>query len=311
MYNPFLTYVDGNSFLHKLDPRTKIITLIILGVTIFYTFHLISVLSLFLLFFAATAIARIPLKRVLLSVRPMLFFIGIVFLLHFLFTSDPIFADVYRTVEIIDQFYLYGNDSEYIILVQPHIIHVLPNTYFSIMPSFYSFITGIGIALKFILLILFASLMSATTKQSAIIQGIEKLIRPIPLKWANLTSHDLALMIFLTIRFIPMLISISFQIISSASSRAFEIKKHPLQGIRIISIGLINSIISFSNDVSMAMLNRGYTGVGKTSLNELNFKVYDVVFFILFLIGLLTVIIFIGFLYLTMIFWMYYASGAF
>jgi ABC-type cobalt transport system, permease component CbiQ and related transporters len=182
MYKQFLTYVDGNSFLHKLDPRTKIITLIILGITIFYTFHLISLFSLFALFFAAAAIAQIPLKKLFLSVRPMLFFIGIVFLLHFLFTSDPIFEDVYITAEIIDSIYLYGDDSEYI-LIQPHIIRAFPGAYFSIMPGFYSFITGIGVALKFILLILFASLMSATTKQSAIIQGIEKLIRPIPLKF--------------------------------------------------------------------------------------------------------------------------------
>jgi Cobalt transport protein. len=118
-------------------------------------------------------------------------------------------------------------------------------------------------------------------------------------------------MIFLTIRFIPLLISLSSQINHSASSRAFEIKRHPLKGIRIISLGLINSVVSFSNDVSMAMVNRGYTGVGKTSLNELNFQMRDVLFFVSFLMILLSIIIFIGFLYLTFIFWMYYIPAVF
>ena len=311
MYKQFLPYVDGNSFLHKLDPRTKIIALLILGVTIFKTPYIISLPILFILFFATVFIAHIPLKKLFLSLRPMLFFIGMVFLFHLITSSDRLPSEVFMAVELVRINILDAHDPGQIILVRPYLIQPFPGVSSSILPSIYNFVTGLGIAMKFALLVLFTSLMSATTKQSAIIQGIEWFLRPLPLKRTALTSHDLALMMFLTIHFIPMLISLSSQITDSASSRAFEIKKHPLQGIRIISIGLINSIISFSNDVSMAMLNRGYTGVGKTSLNELNFKVYDVVFFILFLIGLLTVIIFIGFLYLTMIFWMYYASGAF
>ena len=310
MYKQFLPYVDGNSFLHKLDPRTKIITLVILGITIFNTVSIISLLSLIVLFFTTAFIAHIPLKKLFLSLRPMMFFIGVVFLFNFLSVPERIPADVYMTIELVRMNYLTASNPETIVLVKPYIINLLPGVSSSISPSSYSFMKGIGLAMQFALLILFASLMSATTKQSAIIQGIERLLRPIPLKWTKLTSHDLALMMFLTIRFIPMLISLSSQIKDSASSRAFEVKKHPLKGIRMISLGLINSIISFSNDVSMAMISRGYTGYERTFLNELKFKIDDAVFFVSFFFVLFGIVIFIGIWYGIIIFGLYFASIA-
>ena len=306
MYKQFLPYVDGNSFLHKLDPRTKIITLLILGVTIFTTPYIISLPILFILFFATVFIAHIPLKKLFLSLRPMLFFIGMVFLFHLLTSSERLPSEVFMAVELIRINFLDASDSGQIILVRPYLIHPFPGVSSSILPSIYNFVTGLAIAMKFALLVLFTSLMSATTKQSAIIQGIEWFLRPLPLKRTTLTSHDLALMMFLTIHFIPMLISLSSQITDSASSRAFEIKKHPLKGIRIISLGLINAVLAFSNDVSMAMISRGYTGHGRTFLNELKFKTNDAVFFVSFLFILFGIVIFIGILFWMIIFILYF-----
>lgn len=390
MHKQFLAYVDGKSFLHKLDPRTKIITLMILSIIIFNTNRTWSLISLLLLFIAVALIARVSIKKLVLSVKPMLFFIGIVFLLHFIFAPAPVFSDVTMSVKLMDDQlnqlddrfnpakssvqvyrlqYFEGfpsneefedmDEFDYPIIIEPgspnisdsetqnahleigHIriervpldqipeeklrefsiesipaepdpsrrvylgepavikIKVTPEKSFSIYPSTYSFITGLGVALKFVLLILFASLMAATTKQSALIQGIERMVRPIPLKWANMTSHDLALMVFLTIRFIPLLTSTSSQIKASSRSRAFNPAKNPFRAIKIISTSLINSIINFADDVSRAMLNRGYTGVGKTSMNELKFRKKDGVFFCSFILVMLSIIMFVGWLQLS------------
>jgi len=315
MRSRFLSYVNGKSILHKLDPRTKIITLMILSIIIFHTHLLLSLLSIFIIFIAATLVSRVPFRRLLASLRPMMFFIVLVFLLHFLFMSAPVFEDVHVTIEIAgDQLQAMGdagreseagagriyNTADYITVeVEP--VKPFKNSDFSITPSFYSFITGLGVAMRFILLLLFASLMSATTKQSAIIQGIERLIRPIPLKWAGMTSYDLALMVLLTIRFIPLLASTGAQIKDSANSRAFQMKKHPFKAIQITAVGMVNSIVSFADDVSMAMQNRGYTGVGRTSMNELKFKRRDVLFFCGFIFTMITIIIAVGYLYLTLI----------
>lgn len=297
MRSQFLAYVDGKSFLHKLDPRTKIIALMLLSILIFNTYHFLSLLSLFILFIAAALISRAPLRKLFASLRPMMFFIVLVFLLHFLFMPAPVFEDVQLTVEIVsDRFHEDGRVRYF--QVEPKPLKPFESVDFSITPSFYSFITGIGVAMRFILLLLFAALMSATTKQSAIVQGIERLVRPLPLKWANMTSHDLALMVFLTIRFIPLLTSTGAQIMDSAHSRAFQMKKHPFRAIQIISVGLVNSVVSFADDVSMAMQNRGYTGTGRTSMNELKFKKRDILFFCCFVFIIATIIVMVGYLYL-------------
>ncbi|MCL2863898.1 MAG: energy-coupling factor transporter transmembrane protein EcfT, partial [Methanimicrococcus sp.] len=81
----------------------------------------------------------------------------------------------------------------------------------------------------------------------------------------------------------PLLASTGSQITDSARSRAFRMRKHPIKSIQIISVGLVNSIVSFADDVSMAMQNRGYTGVGWTSMNELKFKKRDALFFCVFI----------------------------
>ncbi|WNY29000.1 Energy-coupling factor transporter transmembrane protein EcfT [Methanimicrococcus stummii] len=395
MYKQFLSYVSGNSFLHKLDPRTKIITLMILSIIIFNINRIWSLLSLLALFAIVALVARIPIKKLVLSVKPLLFFIVVVFLLHFLFAPTPVFSDISLSVKIMDDqinnldpqymfaakelehevqfyqlqyfegFYEYppadfhnNGDYHYLILSGPppngsfdvegparfevgsfrieripydqipedhfnkhyfepipaddpnrrvHLskpaiyeIKVTPETSFSIYPSMYSFMTGLGVALKFILLILFASLMAATTKQSALIQGIERMVRPIPLKWANITSQDLALMVLLTIRFIPLLTSTSSQIKVSAQSRAFNPGKHPFRSIKIVSTSLINSIIDFADDVSKAMINRGYTGIGKTSMSELKMTRKDGVFFCAFLFVMFFIIVSVGWMQISL-----------
>ena len=392
MSNPFLTYINGKSFLHKLDPRTKIITLMILSIIIFNTARIWSLLSIFAIFILAAVIARISIKKMFSSVKPMMVFISIVFLLHFIFAPAPVFSDVGITAHVMDsQFavidekikihYLTGENGEgYYLQTAPNALmptviswkeisnrfegeneikliylnyetgrviieriysieiletyenegdshgnfiiatgpasgkeihwtqptaklNILPEKSISIYPSMYSFITGIGIALKFTLLILFASLMAATTKQSDLIMGIEKLVRPIPLKWADMTSHDLALMMMLTIRFIPLLISTSSQINDSTRSRAFNPARNPFKTIKIMATGLVNSIIKFADDVSKAMQSRGYVGVGKTSMNELKFKPRDAVFFSAFVLLMFCVIMSVG--------WIQYSVGTF
>ena len=276
MNKQFLSYVSGNSFLHQLDPRTKIITLMILSIIIFNISRMWSLLFVLLLLVVVASIARVSVKKLALSARPLLPFIVIIFLLHFIFSPAIVFSDV--PLSILDNGVAYQ-------------INITSDISFLINPSLYSFITGFGVALKFFLLILFASLMAATTRQSALIQGIERLVRPLPLKWVNLTSHDLALMIFLTIRFIPLLITTAAQIRVSAVSRAFRPARHPLRTIKILSTTMVNSILHFTDDVSRAMLSRGYTGVGKTSMNELKFRKRDGIFFCSFAAVMFSIIV--------------------
>ncbi|WNY27484.1 energy-coupling factor transporter transmembrane protein EcfT [Methanolapillus ohkumae] len=283
VYKKFLTYESGKSLFHKLDPRTKIIALMVISLIIFSQRFFSGLIFISILLLICVFVSRVPFRKLILSVKPMFFFIFLVFLLHFLFTSDPFafhpFYDI-RPAEL-----MASGHNIYVNPDMPLTVSVVAApvvTFRFLSPSFYSFFTGLGVALKFLLLILFAALMTATTKESDIIQGIDKLVRPLLPKKTGLTSHDLAVMIFLSIRFIPLLITTGEQITTSASSRGFEIKKHPVRYIRILSAGLVSSIIRFSDDVSFAMENRGYTGTRRTYMNELKMKPKDAVFLTIF-----------------------------
>lgn len=394
MHKQFLPYIDGKSFLHQLDPRTKIVTLMILSLVIFNVHRIWSLFSLLVLFFFVAFIARLSLKKLLFSIKPMFFFILIVFLLHFLFAPVPVFSDVSLSVDMMDHqlknrnqnviifddehtdFYVLRYysaapapdtitfydlschrkmpaESEFYIglyaftlekprepnyprfkklsieelseenfqdfsiksddfgtkifedgspLKNPLVykISFFKNQYIFINLSVFSFITGIGVALKFILLILFASLLTATTKQSALVQGIEKMIRPLPLRRINMTSHDLAFMVLLTIRFIPLLISVASQLQFSLKARAFNSLKNPFQTVQILSTGLVQSVIRSADNASKAMQNRGYTGIGKTSMNELKFKRKDGIFFVSFFLTLSLIILSVGWIQLSL-----------
>jgi energy-coupling factor transporter transmembrane protein EcfT len=68
----------------------------------------------------------------------------------------------------------------------------------------------------------------------------------------------------------------------------------------IVSTAMVNSIINFADDVSRAMLNRGYTGVGRTSMNELKFRKRDGLFFCSFAVVMFSIIMIVGWIQFTL-----------
>ena len=89
MNNSLFSYDPGNSFFHKLDPRVKIIGLVVLS-TLFFGLNSLLLQSLaFISLIAVIYLSGIRLKKIVRSVSPMFFFIALVFLLQFLFVPEP------------------------------------------------------------------------------------------------------------------------------------------------------------------------------------------------------------------------------
>ena len=107
-------------------------------------------------------------------------------------------------------------------------------------------------------------------------------------------------MVLLTIRFIPLLISVASQLQFSLKARAFNSLKNPFQTVQILSTGLVQSVIRSADNASKAMQNRGYTGIGKTSMNELKFKRKDGIFFVSFFLTLSLIILSVGWIQLSL-----------
>lgn len=304
MSRPFFSYEAGNSRFHKLDPRVKIIGLMILSPIIFGSDSLLLSCAYFTVFVAVIAAAGVRLKKLFASVRPMYFFIMIVFLLQLFFVSEPQNFVSESEIRMIHSQVTFDPDSGTWLIRQKIIPDVrryvsvepgernatTPGDVFAphpmerdifiwgpIHPSLWNLYLAVMVALKFITLLLLASLVTSTTPQSHLIRAVDKLISPLPLKRTGLTSHDVALMAFLTIRFIPHIVSSSTVITAAALSRGLVIRKTPIRYIRVLSAALVGQIIDDAGKIAMAMENRGYGGKEKTFYHEMTLKTSDIV----------------------------------
>ncbi|MDK2827167.1 MAG: energy-coupling factor transport system permease protein [Methanolobus sp.] len=251
MNDLFLSYVPGKSFLHRVDPRTKVIGLMavsfcILKVSSFEAMALIS-----LIFAILIIVCHLPLLHFVRSVRPMLPFFTFIFLMQFLFTEG-------------NSIFEFG---------------LLTGTY-------EGFLFGSILALRFIFLILFAALITATTSPAGITAGVERLLRPLPLRCAGISSHDLAMMMSLALYFVPMLFD-SFRDLRDAQiSRGLDIRKEPVKAIMSLTVPLVRMSLRSVDEVALAMESRCYTGEGRSSMYLLEFRSLDYALFVFYCIML-------------------------
>ncbi|MBE6860438.1 MAG: energy-coupling factor transporter transmembrane protein EcfT [Ruminococcus sp.] len=246
-------FFPGNSLIHRLDPRFKlIITLIFLimlfigdspvGLAIGAVFTIFSIL-----------LSKIKPKLFFKSIKPILPFLIITAILNLLFITG---GDVYFKWKFIS-------------------------------------ITAIGVKtsvfmiVRIILLISGSSLLTYTTSPIALTDAIERLLSP--LKKLKLPVHELAMMMTIALRFIPTLVEETDKIISAQKARGAEISTGSLaeRAKNIVSILVPLFISSFrrAEELATAMECRCYNGGdGRTRLRQLKSSYYDYIALIVTLI---------------------------
>ncbi|MGP8320853.1 MAG: energy-coupling factor transporter transmembrane component T family protein [Methanosarcinaceae archaeon] len=236
----FLSYITGNSLLHRLDPRTKVFTLMGISVFVLQTVSF-PTLGLFAASFVMLAyISRVGTGIFLHSIRPMLVFFVFIFLMHlFLTEGEPIF--------------------------RIGLVH----------PTFEGLIMGMIITARFILLVLFASLFTATTRPTMITNGIERMLRPLPLKRIGISSFDIATMMSLSMRFVPVIMDNAHQIRYAQVSRGLDLRHNLFRGVSTTITPMIRESLQTADDLAMAMESRCYQGIYRTSLFELRMGMLD------------------------------------
>ena len=138
------------------------------------------------------------------------------------------------------------------------------------------------------------SLLTLTTTPISITDAVETLLKP--LKSIKLPIHELALMMSISLRFIPTLIEETDKISKAQASRGIDFRtgkwRDRLKAIFALLIPLFISAFKRAEDLAMAMEARGYRGdYGRTKFRELKFTSLDLIVFLLF------IIIVIGFFY--------------
>lgn len=237
-------YVPGQSLIHRLDPRTKFISLFIIMVAVFLAIEWFSYALLTAFIIGCIVLSRISFQFIWSGLKPVWFILAFTFIIH-VWTN--------RTGDIVFSWGI-----------------------FSIYEG--GLVAGATMTYRLILLVLAASLLTLTTQPLVLTNGIEKLLHP--LKKFKVPVHEFALMVAIALRFIPTLWQETDKLIKAQSSRGAQLLSGPLYKrlfhfIPII-IPLFLSAFQRAEDLALAMEARGYRGdAGRTQFRQLHFKRID------------------------------------
>ncbi len=240
----FGQYVPGNSFIHKLDPRTKLIASLIL-----MTCFLLSdkLLNMFLFTGICTVtmfLTKISIRIILGNLRSFLWLVIFTFSLHLLLTPGEQLINIPFVGLVVTQ-------------------QGLAN--------------GLLYSLRIMLLLVLAVMLTMTTTPIELADSIEKLGSP--LKKLQIPVQEFALMLTLSLRFVPILLREAETIKEAQLSRGLLLETNVLQKIKNIIpmiIPLFVSSIRRAEDLAVAMEARSYTGSqGRTNYKKYTFTGND------------------------------------
>ncbi|MGR5983137.1 energy-coupling factor transporter transmembrane component T family protein [Bacillus cereus] len=139
---------------------------------------------------------------------------------------------------------------------------------------------GIYISIRFFVIILMTTLLTLTTTPIEITDGLETLLKP--LKRIKVPVHEIALMMSISLRFIPTLMDETSKIMKAQSSRGIDFAGGPIKdrmkAIISLLVPLFISAFKRAEDLAIAMEARGYqSGEGRTKFRQLRWKTSDTV----------------------------------
>ncbi|HIT50026.1 MAG TPA: energy-coupling factor transporter transmembrane protein EcfT [Candidatus Pelethenecus faecipullorum] len=296
----FGQYVPGNSWLYRLDPRTKVILSVLLIAVLFVIPSFYGILIAFGIFLLIFIASRVSVIRVIRGLKPILFLIGLTFLLQLIYNTQgtllyafPMQIGLFQLLLLIGLFFLYFLTKKwikfkilYFLLLFVLGFLILWLLRFDVLNwadfTFAIYSDGLEkatfIFVRIVIMIGITTLLTISTMSTEINNGLEWLLYP--LKWIKVPVSAISMTLALTLRFIPTLLEESTKIMNAQASRGVDFKEGKLKEkiTQIISLLIPMFVISFrrAEDLSNAMEARGYViGAKRTKLDELKFKGLD------------------------------------
>lgn len=239
-------YVPGHSLIHRLDPRAKLLSMMLFIVIVFWANTLMANLLLLVFSLLAVSLSQIPVRFFLKGLQPM---IGLI-----LFTT------------LFQIFFVPGGQ----VLWQLGFLRI---TDVSLEQA------GL-IFMRFILIIFFSTLLTLTTMPLSLADAVESLLRP--LARFKVPVHEIGLMLSLSLRFVPTLMDDTTRIMNAQRARGVDFSEGNLfQRVRAmvpILIPLFASAFKRADALAIAMESRGYQGGdNRTKFRQLKWKMSDTV----------------------------------
>ncbi|MBR0420160.1 MAG: energy-coupling factor transporter transmembrane protein EcfT [Erysipelotrichaceae bacterium] len=243
----FGKYIPIDSLMHRLDPRAKLIGLFLMIAAVFIPKSWWAFLVIAVLITIALALAKIGIRMIVQSFKPMLMMMVFLLLINSLTikTGDPLFN--------IGNFVIYED--------------AILNTLFVIV--------------RLLLMISITTLLTATTNPLDLTLGIEWLLKP--LEVIHFPSHEVAMMVSIALRFIPTIIEETLRIMNAQRSRGVDFENgkisQKIAAILSLIVPLFSVAFERAYELADAMEARGYVpGAKRTRYHVLKFTIHDYLF---------------------------------
>lgn len=238
-------YFPGTTVVHRLDPRTKLILVVVYIAALFTAEGLAGYLLVFLFLVSAYAAARIRPSTALRGLKPLLFIIILTGILNLFFTPGEPLVQVWR-------------------------VTITREGVFSALFMIW----------RIMMLVTGTFLLTYTTSPIALTDGLERVLGP--LRYLKVPVHELAMMMCIALRFIPTLIEETDKIISAQKARGADFESgnifRRVKALIPVLVPLFVSAFRRADELAVAMECRCYQGgKGRTRMRQLKYVRRDFV----------------------------------
>ena len=237
-------YYPVNSILHRLDPRTKIMCTIFYLISLFLFDNIYGYLVATVFLVTIIGLSKVPIRYIVKGLKPILMLLMITLVFNLFLT---------KTGKTLWEFHFLAITDE-------------------------GLKTALFMALRLIYLILGSSLMTFTTTPNSLTDGIEKLLWPF--RKIKLPVHEIAMMMSIALRFIPILLEETDKIMKAQIARGADLERGNIiqraKAMIPILVPLFVSAFRRATDLAMAMEARCYRGGdGRTKMKPLVYRKKD------------------------------------
>lgn len=253
-------YYPTNSIIHRLDPRVKLVCTLLFLISLFLQNSVLGYAIATLFLFTVIKMSKVPFKFIVKGLKPIVVLLCITVLFNLFLNGGG---------KILVSFWIFTITEEGVRI-------------------------SVYMAVRLIYLIMGSSIMTFTTTPNSLTDGIEKLLRP--LNKIKVPVHEVAMMMSIALRFIPILLEETDKIMKAQIARGADLESgNILQRAKAmvpILVPLFVSAFRRANDLAMAMETRCYRGGdGRTQMKPLSYQKRDYMAYTAMLVYMVAIVV--------------------
>ena len=241
-------YFPGDTIIHRLDPRIKILVIIMFIISLFFIDSFLPYVFIIGFILTTILVSKLPFNFIIKGLKPIFFIILITFFINIFMTKGEVLLEI--------GFLTVTKEGLY-------------------QATFMSF--------RLVFLVVGTSLLTLTTSPIALTDGIEELLKPFTK--IGLPSHELAMMMTIALRFIPTLLEETDKIMKAQMARGADFESGNIlrraKNLVPLLVPLFVNAFRRADELAIAMEARCYRGgEGRTKLNILRLDRKDIAIFV-------------------------------